>query len=401
MNIWYYTLGCKVNQYETEHIRTELESVGYSTVESGFDIAVINTCAVTGDAVSKTRALIRKARTMSPDAFIIITGCSSDFCPGLPYDLSVPMSEKANIPNIIRSRFPIEEHRCTPELRERTRAVVKVQEGCNQFCSYCIIPYLRNYFHSVSPESAVSEVRSLVDNGFTEIVLTGIRLGSYRSGENRLEDLISLLLTETDIRRIRLSSIEAWEITPGLLELMNNSRMAKHLHIPLQSGAGSVLKAMNRPYDPEQYRELIDRVRGSIDNMGITTDVIVGFPGESDEDFEESLSFIESIGFSRVHSFRFSPRKGTKAFSMPGQIEQCVKKERAHALMALADRMKQSFALANTGKKQEVIFETRGRDGMLRGYTSNYLDIHTERDCETNRVIEVVPERAEDGVLVW
>ncbi len=403
MKICYHTLGCKVNQYETEKIRAALESVGYETVhgEEAFDICIINTCAVTGDAVSKTRAAIRKARSLQPEAFIVITGCSAELCEGLPYDLAVSMEDKENLPAIIEERFPIARTPREPELRERTRAVVKVQEGCDQFCSYCIIPYLRNRFVCPGHGEVVREVEHLAEQGFKEIVLTGIRLGSYRSPEGGLDALIKSLLDRTTIERIRLSSIEAWEIGPALLELFSDPRMAPHLHIPLQSGCAAVLKAMNRPYTPGEYASLIDTVRSKVDNIGITTDVIVGFPGETDADFEESRAFIAGVGFSRMHIFRYSPRQGTRAFGMPGHIDQKTKRQRARALAALAGEMKQAFAEKNASLPQRVIFENRDKNGCLRGYTGNYLEITTRRDCPVNEPLDLVPVRAEKGELVW
>ncbi|MBO4547611.1 MAG: tRNA (N(6)-L-threonylcarbamoyladenosine(37)-C(2))-methylthiotransferase MtaB [Abditibacteriota bacterium] len=403
MKIWYHTLGCKVNQYETEKIRAALESVGYDTAQAdeAFDICILNTCAVTGDAVSKTRAAIRKARALQPEAFIVITGCSAELCKGQPYDLAVSMEDKERIPGLIMERFPIVQRACSPELRERTRAVVKVQEGCDQFCSYCIIPYLRSRFVCPAPAETVSEVNGLAEQGFKEIVLTGIRLGSYRSAEGGLDALIARLLRETPIQRIRLSSIEAWEITPALLELFEDPRMAPHLHIPLQSGSASVLKAMNRPYSPGEYAALIGTVRSRVDNIGLTTDVIAGFPGETDADFDESCGFIRTMGFSRMHIFRYSPRKGTRAFGMPGQIDQQTKRRRAHLLSAIAGEMKQAFAEKNAALPQQVIFENRDRHGRLRGYTGNYLEISTLRDCPVNECITLVPSGAENGELIW
>ena len=403
MKIWYHTLGCKVNQYETEKIRTALESVGYLTAreDEAFDICIINTCAVTGDAVSKTRAAIRKARGLQPGAFVVITGCSAGLCKGLPYDLAVSMEDKEHIPALIMERFPIVPRSCVPELRERTRAVVKVQEGCDQFCSYCIIPYLRNRFVCPGPAEVTEEVCRLAEQGFREIVLTGIRLGSYRSPEGGLDALIAKLLADTPIQRIRLSSIEAWEITPALLELFDDPRMAPHLHIPLQSGSAAVLKAMNRPYTPREYAALTDRVRSRVDNIGLTTDVIVGFPGETEELFDESCGFIRSMGFSRMHIFRYSPRRGTRAYGMPGQIEQQTKKRRARALSVIAGEMKQAFADKNASLPQQVIFETRDKQGRLRGYTGNYLEISTLRDCPVNECITLVSTGAENGELIW
>ncbi len=403
MKIWYHTLGCKVNQYETEKLRIALEKAGYHTAEDGapFDIGIINSCAVTETAVAKTRAAVRKARETSPGAFIIAAGCAAGFCGGLPCDLAVPPEEKDGIPELVKQRFPVAEGPLSPALRERTRAVVKIQDGCSQFCSYCIIPYLRNRFSSADPAEVVEEVQALCRNGFCEIVLTGIRLGSYRAGGVSLEGLTELLLEKTDIRRIRLSSVEAWEITPGLVGLLSDSRMAKHLHIPLQSGSARVLKAMNRPYTPEQYESLIQNVRKQVPGIGVTTDVIAGFPGETEELFEEGLRFIEKTGFSRMHIFPFSPRRGTRAWDMPGQVDRQVKKERAARLRALAAEMQQRFADLNTGVPQEAIFENTDKNGFLRGYTSNYLEILTKRECPVNTPVTVTCREAKNGALIW
>lgn len=392
ISIAYHTLGCKVNQYETEKIRESLESAGFATVPFGSaaDVYVINTCSVTSVADAKSRASVRRALKMNPNAFVVVAGCYAEIAPDEilaieGVDLVVPNSDKDTIAERIASRFAKQssdtqcrtpnDRSCRPRLR--TRAVVKVQDGCNQFCSYCIIPHARSSMVSRSMEDTLVEIRSLAEFGYKEIVLTGIRLGSY-SGEQdgeRLPELIRAASKVDGIERIRLSSIEPWEVNGTLLEAMQSPKVCRHLHIPLQSGDDDTLKGMNRPYTSEKYRAIISNVRASIPGIGITTDVIVGFPGETDEAFENTRSLIRELGFSRLHVFRYSARSRTKAAVMPDQVSADIKKTRAEILTELGITAMRRFAASLEGQTLKVLVETQSKTpNHLTGFTDNYVE---------------------------
>lgn len=393
--IAYHTLGCKVNQYETEKIREELERAGFITVpfSSPADAYVINTCSVTGVADSKSRAAIRRAIRQNPVAYIVATGCYVDLEPGLPesiegIDILVPTDQKLTIPERLLARFgqsQITDHKSqAPRPRLRTRAVVKVQDGCDQFCSYCVIPYARSRKWSRPLDEVVEEVQALVSYGYKEIVLTGIRLGSYLDSALDLTDLVLAVADVDGIKRVRLSSVEQWEITDALLDAMQHPKVCKHLHIPLQSGDNDVLRRMNRPYTSAAYLGLVARVRELMPGVGITTDAIVGFPGETQEAFVNTCRVIEEAGFSRLHVFRYSPRKRTKAAGMPDQVDERTKKLRAGILAEMGRSAVKRFAESQVGKTLDVLVESRNsaqNNGKhLLGFADNYAEVYLSGD---------------------
>ena len=396
--IAYHTLGCKVNQYETEKIREALELAGFATVPLGSpaDVYVINTCSVTDSADSKSRAIIRKALRTNPGAFIVVAGCYAELEPARIAEIEgvglvVANKDKDAIPERILAHFASEEAlRSRPDSltqekkvrpRMRTRAVVKVQDGCDQFCSYCVIPYARSQKISRPVDDILAELGALAKFGYKEIVLTGIRLGSYHHEFDRLPELLAKAAEIDGIERIRLSSIEAWEIDDAVLDALDNPKVCRHLHIPLQSGDDGVLKRMNRPYSSAQYFELISRVRRRVDGVGITTDVIVGFPGETDVEFENTCSLIEEIGFSRLHVFRYSPRQRTKAAAYPEQVDAKIKKIRADKLMELGTLAMRRFALTFTGRMLNVLVETEAKEPKHHvGFADNYIEVHFPGD---------------------
>ncbi|MEN6356881.1 MAG: tRNA (N(6)-L-threonylcarbamoyladenosine(37)-C(2))-methylthiotransferase MtaB [Armatimonadota bacterium] len=399
--IAYHTLGCKVNQYETEKIRESMEKAGCKSVpfSSYADAYLINTCSVTAVADSKSRAAVRKALRLNPDAFIVVTGCYADIEPAQirsfeGVGLVVAHDEKDAIAERLAAHFGISDLRHTasgmqPRPRTRTRAVVKVQDGCDQFCAYCVIPYARAGRKSRLVPNILDELRSLADFGYQEIVLAGIRLGSYEDGDMRLPELITKAAEIDGIMRIRLSSIEPWEVSDHLLDVMNDPKVCRHLHIPLQSGDSDVLARMNRPYDAKEYDRIISRVRERIDGIGITTDVIVGFPGETDREFANTCAMIERVDFSRLHVFRYSPRPRTKAADMTGQVDAETKRVRAEKLSKLGNDAMMRFATSHIGKTLEVLVETAsgkgskasGKSGVqLTGYADNYLSVVFECD---------------------
>ncbi len=413
--IAYHTLGCKVNQYETEKIRQELERAGLQTVPFGAraDAYVINTCSVTHVADGKSRSVIRKALRLNPNAFIVVTGCYSQLEPARVQaiegvDLVVGNDQKDALPELIAARLGMGDavsgtssrNTGEPELpchssfplrpRLRTRAIVKVQDGCDQFCAYCIVPYAREGKRSRPTEDALAEIRALSGFGYREIVLTGIRLGSYRDGQNGLPELIRAVSDVEGVERIRLSSIEPWEVDDALLDAMGHPKVCRHLHIPLQSGDDGVLRTMGRPYTREQYLQVVSRVRGRIPGIGITTDVIVGFPGETEEAFQNTCRAVEEAGFSRLHVFRYSPRKRTRAAQMPDQVRPETKRARADRLAQLGEAAMRRFAESLVGKTVDVLVERRAVSGTssrntgcaepdggkhLTGFADNYVEV--------------------------
>ena len=377
----YCTLGCKVNQYETERIREGLERIGFSTTSfaSQADVYVINSCTVTGTADAKSRRALRQAALRNPDAFVVATGCYAELDPGAAaqidgVDLVVGNDDKHSIPRVVLARFPDVRpngHRLARP-RVRTRAVVKVQDGCSQFCAYCAVPYARPRPWSRDLPDVIAELRALAGFGYKEVVLSGIRLGSYAGG---LPRLIRAAAEVEGIARIRLSSIEVWEINDELIETMaGNPKVCRHLHVPLQSGDAGALRLMRRPYMPEQYAATIRRVRGAIPELGLTTDVMVGFPGESPEAFERSYRFVEEMQFSRLHVFRYSPRPRTAAAGFPDQVREPEKARRSARMIELGGELMRRFSGRLVGSTVSVLVESR-RTELLSGFTDNYVEV--------------------------
>ena len=381
----YITLGCKVNQYETEKIRELLEAAGFSTVPAGAtaDIYVINTCSVTSVADGKSRAAIRKAIRTSPDAYIVVAGCYAELEPEQisaieGVDMVVSNSEKDEIAERLIARFgstsDFGQLRVRP--RMRTRAVVKVQDGCEQFCAYCVIPYARSGKRSRPLADVIAELEELAEFGYKEVVLTGIRLGSYECGNVHIPELVRAAAGVDGIERVRLSSIEPWEVDDALLDAMQLPYVCRHLHIPLQSGDDAVLRAMNRPYNSAEYLRIIDSVRSRIPGIGITTDVIVGFPGETDECFANTCAAVKGAEFSRLHVFRYSPRERTAAASMPNQVDAEKKKERAEKLAHMGKMGIITFAQSMVGRTLDVLVEREDKSSKLfTGFADNYVDV--------------------------
>lgn len=404
LTIAYYTLGCKVNQYETEKIREALERAGFATVpfSSPADAYVINTCSVTHVADRKSRAAVHRALRANPDAYVVITGCYSQLDPARlraidGVDLVVGNDGKDAIPEQVSARLrtglvePAREGDASVVIRPRlrTRAIVKVQDGCDHFCAYCAVPYARAGRRSRPMSDALAEIRALAGCGYREIVLTGIRLGSYDDGGNRLPELIRAVSAVDGVERIRLSSIEPWEVDDALLEAMAHGKVCRHLHIPLQSGDDEVLRRMGRPYTRSGFVGTVRRVRERIPGIGITTDVIAGFPGETDEEFENTCRAIEDVQFSRLHVFRYSPRRLTRAAAMANQVSAGTKKARAEKLSELGETAMRTFAKSLVGETVEVLVERRaasrthtrdageslGGSKHVAGFADNYVEV--------------------------
>ncbi|ARC68815.1 tRNA (N(6)-L-threonylcarbamoyladenosine(37)-C(2))-methylthiotransferase MtaB [Bacillus licheniformis] len=401
----FHTLGCKVNHYETEAIWQLFKEAGYERkeFESSTDVYVINTCTVTNTGDKKSRQVIRRAIRQNPDAVICVTGCYAQTSPAeimaIPgVDIVVGTQDREKMLGYIKQyqeeRQPINgvsnimkarvfEELDVPAFTDRTRASLKIQEGCNNFCTFCIIPWARGLLRSRDPEEVIRQAQQLVDAGYKEIVLTGIHTGGY--GEDMKDYNFAQLLKELDsrvkgLKRIRISSIEASQITDEVIEVLDRSdKIVRHLHIPLQSGSNSVLKRMRRKYTMEFFADRLTKLKKALPGLAVTSDVIVGFPGETEEEFMETYNFIKEHKFSELHVFPYSKRTGTPAARMDGQVDENVKNERVHKLIALSDQLAKEYASDYEGDVLEIIpeepFTETGEGNLLVGYTDNYMKV--------------------------
>lgn len=406
--VTFHTLGCKVNQYETEAMMELFKNKGYTIVseEDFADIYVINTCTVTNMSDRKSRQFIRKAKKINPDCLVAVVGCYSQVSPeevenieGVDViigtnnrNMIVELCEESkNTGEKINKVITSNQLRSFEEIKintieSKTRAYLKVQDGCNQYCSYCIIPYARGPVRSREYLEVEREVKKLAKNGFKEIVLTGIHIASFgRDLEDMdLKKLIYNLSFIEGIQRIRLSSIEPNIIDEEFMKIAyNTKKVCDHFHLSLQSGSDTVLSRMNRKYNTAEYYEKVDLIRKYFPNAGITTDVIVGFPGETDEEFKQTLEFVQKIGFSKIHVFKFSPRKGTKAYSMKDQVPSSIKEERSKILIDVSDSMMKDFNKKLIGSKADVLFESKFQEeGLYEGYTTNYVRVFKKSESD-------------------
>lgn len=396
------TLGCKVNQYESTAIGEMFKSRGYRVVDfdSPADVYIINTCTVTHLGDRKSRQFIRRAARTNPEGLVVVMGCYAQTSPDevleVPeVDLVVGTSDRSRVVdlveearkgqrlNAVRDIFDLQYFEELPAVAYtgRVRAFLKVQEGCNNFCAYCIIPYARGPLRSRRLEKVLEEANKLIQSGFKEIVLTGIHTGAYGQDPGSDIDLAGLLRQLAAIpglQRLRLSSVEPMDVTEDLIDIFaSGAPVCPHLHIPLQSGDDEVLKRMRRHYTTGEFRELVKKIRGAIDGVAVTTDVIVGFPGETPAQFMNTYNFIKDIGFSRMHVFKYSPRRGTPAADFPGQVDAGVKEERSRALIELGGQMAAEYAGSFVGKVREVLAEEYYDEEYLlyQGFTDNYLKV--------------------------
>lgn len=421
-----HNLGCKVNAYETEAMQEMLEQAGYEIVpfKEGADIYIINTCTVTNIADRKSRQMLHRARKMNPAAVVVAAGCyvqaqsegqKIDPC----IDIVVGNNKKKDLITILREFEPVSEEpeaggeaysevidiNHTKEYEplqlsrtgEHTRAYIKVQDGCNQFCSYCVIPYARGRVRSRSKEEVVEEVRRLAGNGYQEVVLTGIHLSSYGIDCEQKENLLTLIMAvhEVDgVKRIRLGSLEPRIITEGFAKtIAAMPKLCPHFHLSLQSGCDTTLKRMNRRYTAEEYYETCLLLRKYFDNPALTTDVIVGFPGETEEEFEESKAFVEKIGFYETHIFKYSIRQGTKAAAMDGQVPEKVKAKRSSRMLNLNEEQRTRYEKSFIGKEVEVLVEESieiDKRKIQVGHSREYMKIALDRaENLQNSIIKV------------
>ena len=404
--IAFYTLGCKVNQADTASMEGIFRRAGYEVVDFGSpaDVYLINTCVVTNTGQRKSRQIINRAVRHNPLSLIVVTGCYPQTAPEevraiAGVDVIIGNQERARIVELVEQALENKQTEILDNVQkmtvdtkfeelgvgtetDKTRAFLKIQEGCNQYCTYCIIPYARGPLRSRSLESIRSEVAKLVEAGYKEVVLIGIHLGCYgkelaKEGKHiTLYDAVQAVLSVEGMCRVRLGSLESVEVEPRLLELMaNEPRLCKHLHLPLQSGCDKILQAMHRPYDTARFTQLLQQIRAQVPDVAITTDIIVGFPGETEEDFATTLAFAEKCGFAKMHIFPYSKRKGTPAEKMPNQVDEAVKGERAARLAAVDEKLHQAMLKQMVGKTEEVLFEQPVDAVHMEGLCGPYLRV--------------------------
>lgn len=421
-----YALGCKVNQYESEAIAELFEEKGYDVVgiDDKADVYVINTCTVTNFGDKKSRQLIRKVKRQNPDSLVAVVGCYAQTNPDEVMKIEgvnivVGTKERSEIVNIVEnykndnapeshvSEIMKErefEHLKIHRLKNRTRAYLKIQDGCSQFCSYCIIPYARGPIRSRDPEDIMKEVNVLADNGFKEIVLSGIHVASYGKDIKTIDllGIIKKVHEVSGISRIRFSSIEPNIMTEEFVsEIAKLPKVCHHFHLSLQSGCDKTLKAMNRKYTTERFFEAVTLLRKYMPDVAITTDIIVGFPGETEEDFIESYNFAKKVGFSKIHVFPYSPKKGTPAAEREDQLLNSVKQERSKKLIALADEMAKEFMEKYIGETVEVLFEKATSEGVYEGHTGNYVKVIAKSDKNVvNQIVNVAVEKIDGENLI-
>ena len=405
------TLGCKVNQYETNAMMQKMIEAGYEVVdfETKADIYIINTCTVTNMADKKSRQMLRRVKEINPEAILVAVGCyaqvAKEKLEQIPeIDLILGINEKNDIVEYVeqasKNTYVSDVLHQTEFLdfgdvtyTEKTRAVIKVQDGCNQFCSYCIIPYARGRIRSRKPESVIKEITDVAKEGIKEVVITGIHIASYGKDFNteyRLIDLLEKIQKVDGIQRIRLGSLEPTLITEEFVtRLKKLSKMCDHFHLSLQSGCDETLKRMNRKYTTDQFRHVVELLKNAYPEVHLTTDVIVGFPGETEEEFNKTYEFLKEIKFYKMHVFKYSPRSGTVAAKMPNQIDGNLKEERSNKLIELSDENEKEYNQKYIGKEVEVLLEEREGE-YLKGHTTNYMVVKMKTNENLENTIQKI-----------
>lgn len=422
----FITLGCKVNQYETNAMAQKFKEKGYKVIEgeAKADIYVINTCTVTNMSDRKSRQMLRRMKDINKNAIIVACGCyvqvSKEEVEQMEeIDFVLGNNEKKNIVEYVEKY--IEENKKEENMEdvmqqrefvdfgdvtytEKTRAVIKVQDGCDRFCSYCIIPYARGRVRSRKPQSVISEIEKIAKQGIQEVVVTGIHVASYGKDFNndyKLIDLLEEINKIEGIKRIRLGSIEPLLITEEFVERLKKlEKICHHFHLSLQSGCDETLKRMNRRYTIEEFKEIVNRLRKNYEDVILTTDIIVGFPGETEEEFNKTYEFLKDIKFYKMHVFKYSPRKGTKAAKMPKQIDGKQKEMRSKKLIELSDFNEKTYNEAYINKEVEVLFEEE-KEGMYKGHTENYILVYykSEENLE-NKMKKVICKEVRKNYII-
>jgi len=424
MKVHLKTLGCRLNEAELETWAQAFQKSGHQITKQAeaAQLIVINSCAVTQDAARKSRQLIRRIHRDNPQAKLVVSGCyatlnEEEAASLLGVDLIVSNKDKdqlveKTLTELNMDSMPVlstEPGEISLFTRGRQRAFVKVQDGCRYRCTFCIVTVARGEESSRPVQAVIDEINTLHQQGITEVILTGVHLGGYGSDlGNNLSDLIKAILAETDIPRLRLGSLEPWELPGDFFELFNNPRLMPHLHLPLQSGSDSVLRRMARRCKTEEFSAIVSQLRAQIPHFNITTDIIVGFPGETEEEWQDSFNFIKQIGFGHIHIFTYSKREGTKAAGLLNQVNNEIKKQRSRELHELAEEMKQAFSASNVGNEFPVLWEgysealDNGRQRVF-GYTPNYLRVGCIIDNDVlveNRTINCILTAVEKDFVV-
>ena len=425
MKVAFYTLGCKVNQYETNVMIEKMINSGYEIVDfdSRADIYVINTCTVTNMSDRKSRQILKRAKKINENGIVVVTGClaqvGSDELSKVPeIDLIIGNEEKKNIDkyineyiedksnnievsNIMDERIYTKENLST--FFEKARAIIKVQDGCENYCSYCIIPFARGRIRSKNVDDVINEITDIANNGYKEVVITGIHVASYGKDLDEditLIDLIEKISNIQGIERIRLGSLEPTIVTEDFLERTKKlSNFCHHFHLSLQSGCNSTLKRMNRKYSIEQFEQIVNLIRKYYKDANITTDIIVGFPGETDEEFEQTYNFLKKIKLSKMHIFQYSQRKGTVATRLPNQIDPKIKHERSEKLIKLSNDNEKKFLSGYIGKEVEVLIE-ENNENISKGFTKNYLHTVINEKININEIIKLKARKIENNALI-
>ena len=410
MKIAFYTLGCKVNQYESQAMSEAMARHGFEAVapEEDADVYVINSCTVTAESDRKTRQTVRRFKRAHPESIVVLTGCMPQAFPDdaaelEQADIVIGNRSNQNLPELVERYFAdrnriveITPHKSGDKFcgdvisgfDRRTRANVKIEDGCNRFCSYCVIPYARGRVRSKPLYELKAELEQLSRAGFAEVVLVGINLSAYGQDiSGNICDAVELA-AEMDFQRIRLGSLEPDHITDDVINrLAKIEKFCPQFHISLQSGCNATLKAMNRHYTAEEYMELCTKLRAAFPDTTLTTDIMVGFPTETEEDFRTSIEFAKAVGFEKVHVFPYSPREGTRAAAMK-QLPRALKEERSHIMIVETEKVRQAFLKAQIGKTVDVLFETRRADGFTEGYTKNYTPVKAEGSLPCSQIIK-------------
>ena len=409
MKIAFKTLGCRVNLYETDALASRFKEAGYDIVETNenADVFVVNTCTVTNQSDQKCRQALHQIRRQHPNSLIVATGCmvnhrKNELLENKTVDYAIDNERKYALFSIIDNHFKGEH--VDPEGLDidlfgykpafdtfHTRSLIKIHDGCNNFCSYCLIPMVRGRATSRCDKDIYDNIRKVVDHGFKEIVLTGVNMGRYQYQDVNFEDLVENILKIDGDFRLRISSIEPDNFSDRFLSLFENKKLAPHMHICLQSGAENTLKAMRRHYTAYEFRTMCERIKTAIPDFNITTDLIVGFPGETEEDFLESAQMCKEIGFSHIHTFKYSIRNGTKAATMPNQIPEKIKTERSAVIRNISAENKKRYFEHMIGKPQIMLIERVKTDGIALGYGENYIPMRLKaKDLEKNTFLNVI-----------
>ncbi len=420
MKIAFKTLGCRVNLYETDALASRFKAAGYEIVnaDEDTDIFVVNTCTVTNQSDQKCRQALHQIRRQHPESLIVATGCmvnhrKNELLENKTVDYAIDNERKYALFNIIDKHFKGEQ--VDPEGLDvdlfgyqpafdtfHTRSLIKIHDGCNNFCSYCLIPMVRGRATSRSDKDIYDNIRSVVDHGFKEIVLTGVNMGRYQYQDVNFEGLVENILNIDGDFRLRISSIEPDNFSDRFLRLFENEKLAPHMHICLQSGAENTLKAMRRHYTAAEFKNMCERIKTAIPDFNITTDLIVGFPGETEDDFMESAEMCREIGFSHIHTFKYSVRNGTKAATMPNQIPEKIKTERSGIIRKISAENKKRYFEQMLGKPQKMLIERINSDGIAQGYGENYIPmrlkgIGLEKNAFVNVIVDSIIEKGDNS----